>query len=712
LIISLLSYQKRGSDQKKIWQFKTPTGTRRNFLVHCDAPEELDWLIAAVNWIFTEAPSSDLEYAFVQFFDDNGSQWAVERRPGGRRISRDRKEVLGDEKSKMTAIAAALETPADNIRNLFDVRFDALGARVNPIDFRKAPNPMLTTVQDNIKKSAAVFSEILGTDEIAYADNLHPVIKKLEIYYYGWLELTKERETILSQTAEPRAADSQNAILLKQEVDLICRIAEIAEPLLDPQSSPTVIKEKLARVEADLKQCRLKYNIPNLPPIDKNIPWEKLLHNLTRLRTYEALVANTNRVYELIKTNVIPVVKERRETIESLLQNDNQITSELESCLSTITMAVMKIETERQAKDQDKNWIQQLRDKITQQDKDTGSSLVESSGLLEKSRMSVDYTLARLGELHARHQTLPDLEHEAVGEVHAMHEKYVAELHKYQKLWQSNATEFELPEAINIKTLLDLINNFGHYSSLWKLKQDLNNQIIDYKRRLESLESLVVEWRKASGSQKDIPLDTSSILLSEIRSILHVREAKEKQLARVVTTQETQVTHIRIIQHLERRMAELHKYWDETLVKNKLAKVDIAHPSLPKLFSHAHNILALSSLLPNEETPALENIFSEQTLAAPLAVFRIQKAILTSKERLLIANAIQSAPDLGLALIATSDEGLVEVLKNVDIVTSQSMQKAQPQPQTTNAQQNQLLSTRAQKALAIFQNAKISAKDF
>lgn len=698
-------------DQKKIWQFKTPTGSRRNFLVHCDTPEELRGFTAAVDWLLTEVPSADLEYAFIQFFDDNGNQWAVERKPAGRRISRDRKEIVGDEKTKLTTIASALEASGDCIRSLFEIRFDPSGAKAIPVDVKqKAANSLSRTVQDNIRTAAAIFSEVFGSEDLAYADNLQALVKKLEIYYYGWLELSKERELFLSQTTEPKAADSQNALLLKQEVDLITRIAEVAEPLLDPQSTPTVIKEKLARVENDLKQCRLKYNIPNLPPVDRNIPWEKLLHNLTRLRTYEALVANTNRVYDVIKNNVIPIVKERREALDSLLQNDNQITSELESCLSTITMAVLKIESERQTS-QGRTWLQQLKEKISLPEKDGSAGLIESSGgLLEKSRMSVDYTLARLGELHARHQSVPDLGHEAVGDVLAMHEKYTAELQKYQKLWQANAAEFELPEAINIKTLLDLINNFGQYSALWKQKQDLNNHILDYKRRLESLEKLVLDWRNTSGSQKDIPLDTSSILLSEVRSILHVKEAKEKQLTKVVTAQETQVTSIRIIQHLERRMAEIQKYWDETLAKNRLARVDLAHPSLPKVLSQAHNIMAWAALIPSEDA-ALESIFSPQTLAAPLTMFQINRHTLTSKERLQIANLIQGAPDVGLALITTSDEGLVEVLKNIDITTSQAVQKPAQQTAKADQTENQLLSPRAQKALAIFHSTKISAKD-
>jgi hypothetical protein len=700
-----------------IWKISTSTGPKRHVVIHQSGQGETEHFLEALSLLFARpATQNHVDAAYIQFYDDKGDLWAVESGAQALRVSKNKQEIAGDYTAKLQLVQTAfdptfIQGETDSVVSLWRLSREKgqFVARSVPPgqDQIKFPAEMLKKFEANVQ-----FLRDAGALGLLRHDNLPQWIRKLEQYYYGWLDLSKQKESILAEMGEQKPVEPDNRETLKAQLSLIDEIEKVASPLLDPKTSLTVVKEKLTRIEEELGGFMKKNNIdPQILGVP-NLPWEEVLSVLTQARAYEKFEGHLTNVHNILTEKICPVLKTRFEVVEDLLQYDNQITTELENCLLAIT------KTYQESLSAQQEGPQGLWGKVKKSLKTEDSLQVtpeQATQILEKSRMAVDYSLARLGELHSQSKEFRDLPVELLDECRATKEKYTSKVEKYRATWHEFASRYHIPADITIRNLLGLIGHLGHYSRLWNQREELRALHNQHRERLVTLEQLVREWRGHTGSQKDTSLAEPSILLSEARGILQFKDKKQTHLDKIQAVAQTKSTQLKIVNHIDRRMAELEMHWDAQLKQFGLNKPQIRHADIPKFLAELVSAAGLAPYLdPELMGKETSQPLSSEIYKLPLTLLSAEDLDLDTNARLRLLGLLAKTPDHGVCILVTDDDKIRDLAEKMDFSTTSLLQaKAQaeaaptPTPKSIKKDRTEpLVSDRAKRALEIFQKPR------
>lgn len=726
-MISAIKYQVLHEDKPRLYRFQSASGKLRQFLCHHGRPEELEDFYSALVYALHNERHVRILDVVLHLNDENGDSWIVERTADRSRVFQNRQLV--SERAEESLRAALFDTMVSGSQNLSTPimrRFELMEEDEQLIAFAhgEADTPLAIreAVKQQIDGTIARLQEVLGTKAYMDATMAQKLSEGLEPLYLMWRELNADQRQEQEEQRKLGTPDPETITRLEEEMELLDRLRLKAAPLLDPARSPQVLKEKLQETENKLQNICRKNDIPQLPANLAEVPWEKVLQLLSRLKAYEQLQNAYDKSMAEMENRVAPLFDDYLATIDQLLQHDTQITAELECCLTTLTSQVKRATEAEQQPKKWGQWLEKYRKTLapTPQQPALSKSLVPQTTArderLENARMAVDYALARLGELHSNLQNAEGANQEGRSAIRDFHEKIVLEHGKLRKNWELVADKYGIPKDCNLKTLLGLIQHYAQIAELWQRAEELKRELRQYRQELDDVGALIMEWRHVTGSQKETPLDNATILLGELRGILDYQEQKQAQLKRYREQDVRLQANYHVQQSIKRRCTEIQTAWRQTFERLALPMRDIQNPQWPECFVLCHRITGLHSLA-KEALKAVRNdrIFAPEQLTSPLSLFFWRKEVSYGRTKTLLSNILEKAAPGQTGLFLIADPVLADHLGKSGLCISAPVTPAQRKKTEVSApaagkttpeprKAAPVLSDRAQAALKVFQS--------
>ncbi len=719
-MISAIKYQVLHEDKPRLYRFQSASGKLRHFLCHHARADELEDFYAALLYALHNERHVRILDVVLHLHDENGDSWIVERTADRSRIFQNRQPVQDRAEEVLRAalfdsmVSGPLNQQAPTLK-----RFELMEEDEQLIAFAhgeadSAPLSLREAVKGQIDLAVGKLQEFLGTRAYIDAAMAQKLADGLEPLYLMWRELNTDQRQEQEEQRKLGAVDPETIARLEEEMDLLDRLRLKSAPLLDPARSPQVLKEKLQETENKLQNICRKNDIPQLPANLADIPWEKVLQLLARLKAYEQLQVAYDRSVGEMENRVAPLFDDYLATIEHLLQHDTQITAELQCCLTTLTSQIKKAAEPETPASKWGQWLDKYRKTLTptpQQPAITKALVPQAATKderLDNARMAVDYALARLGELHSNLQNAEGMNQDARTAIRDFHEKIVLEHGKLRKNWELVAEKYGLAKDCNLKTLLGLIQHYAQIAELWQKAEEIKRELRQYRQELDDVGSIILEWRHVTGSQKETPLDNATILLGELRGILDYQEQKQAQLKRYREQDVRLQANHHIQQSIKRRCTELQTSWRQTFERLALPMRDIQNLQWPECFVLCHRITGLHSLA-REALKAARNdrIFAPEQLTSPLSVFFWRKEVSYGRTKTLLTNLLEKAAPNQTGLFLIADPVLADHLAKAGLCASAPVSAAQRKkpdaPTPTKGKSAPILSDRAQAALKVFQ---------
>lgn len=405
MIINAIRYRHDPKSEFQVWRLLPGQGRLRNFQVFSDNPSTLNDLHAALHYVLTGANGDRICEAAIQFSDDSGDSWMIEKKPENTRYFRNGKELQSSGIGQ-TLLAALLDLDyLDDSTQLNDTHIIkalnlhsvdgklSLSHKTKTTESKNAA--IAKTKQDAIQKQ---ISELFPTFDTLSKQSLCEIKEKLCPLFYSYREVLRQRRTILASKDVIDRIDPTTIEKLENELKLIHEIEEIAKPILDPAKSNKIMSEKLLKIERELNDGLKKCNIKTLPINEEQLPWVKLAETLAQLEAYEKSIAASDRLIKNHQKKLFDTHQEQLRAVRQLLDSSTQITTELESCLSKINLHIDQVNRE---KNQKKSLSTMIAKFIKPSEAHSQIEDRKENESLETSRMAVDYALTQLGKLHS-----------------------------------------------------------------------------------------------------------------------------------------------------------------------------------------------------------------------------------------------------------------------------------------------------------------------
>lgn len=688
MFLNALRFKSYGDSENKVWRFNQGTANLAKFICFSEPENVIKDMKYALKFVIGGELNARIQEAALQITDDSGDTWIVERTPERARVVKNGKPIenasLGE-----TLLASLLDLDLDiktskseQAFNFYDLVLDdtALSATLesdHTHPLRKLKGSIETAQETLLTEISKRLNQPMLNDS-AIVVKLH---QKAEPLFNAYRELLRQRRSLLANAKSLETIDERLVQQLEKELELIGRIELIAQPLLDPANSPKIIKEKLDKVENELKDHLRDALIPESRlPLDE-IPWDKLVSCLSKLEAFERLVQASEKAQSLCSNRIGDIQNEYLKTVESLLSSDIQITAELESCLSTLSLQLA-------AKKMDKKGFGDVVMKFIKPSADVPSddNDSEKQQRLETARMAVDFALARLGELHAN---LADARHSfdhLQVSLSEHHETIVHEYGKLKTLWHRLSKEYVIPTELNLAGLLRLCVRYVQLNELHRLKQAYRSSLTERKTSLAKLEELLVSYRQVSGSQKSSPLNNPSILVSEAQAVIRYKQAKQQQLERLKELNDHVRAYHALSANLNGRESQIKAAWKKIFQDIEVPELAPELAGWPEVFALSHQLLAWTKLAALNSKPlASDDVFSE---IASDKVFTIYSCISQSTKpsfNLQVAQALDKANLRGFVLVATPDKDLADILTKSGTGSARLLPAAQTSAKTNPA---------------------------
>lgn len=688
MILNAIRFRPLGADAWHAYKLSSGAGRFRNYQALIGDEELLRQFIQALEYALTGKEPKTPQEAQLQLSDDGGHTWTLQRRPGFVRYLKDGAPVDGAEAQRtLTASLMDLDgmdtTTGEDGIGAANVSIERLEIRARDgrltIAALGAPEGPAVSVKEaterQIVELAKDAARLVAVPELATPKILSQLVRKLEPLHAQYREVSRQYHDLKVEGA-PSDDELKSVNKLAQEIELIKAIAETATPLLAP-GAPTLksLKDDLAKTDATLAEVCTALGLSSPDPRAAGRDFRKVIEALCRLEAHAKLVRASQGARKYCEQNIEPIHKKYLELAETSLAGDRQITSELESCLASLTLRLTTkpdgheaIATGGLSGPGLKTWFDRFKSRQadeTRPDADTNAR--DSQADLETARMAIEYALGRLNALGTS-LTAARSRHESVlGRLDEAHEELVRSHARLRDHWLTVAREANLSDELDLNGLLRIVAGHGKLVSLADQRQELAQRVKTQATRLTTLVRLVTEWRKLTGSQKDVELDNVQVLLQEARDVIRYQEPKQKKLEQLRENQAASRAKSAIRAHLKTRAATLTAEWRAACEENEITNLQINQAGLEQLFQRAQLIRALALVHGAAEKAAPTRLFDGRTESHAATAYLWTDVATPSTQRLEFLSQLETATGGELRVLLIADESLGAMLSTLGI---------------------------------------------
>jgi len=726
VILTALRYRGPTDKEFHTWRFSAGVGSFSNFIAFHVESAALPDVAAALDYALTGQLSSQVTEVAAQLSDNGGDTWIIQR--AGKQVRYLRNNAPVTESEAQTSMLAAVldfgvtgaeagikslpsKVPTPNspgktastqtvfsikatsrglIRGPFDTSHSSGEAALQEVAFKEVDKSVAACVEE-CARTLRDTKFLMPAFTVQIATKLRSISEKYSEY--------RDQLRDLTQSDKVNSADVQKRVdHLAPELELLAEMEELAAPLLDPAQSAQVLRDSLEKIESELTDSLAAFGIDVIPSGAKVLDWRKPIDALSRFHIQRQLVAVSEQAINTIRERMEPAWQEYFSLLHSSVTKDLDMTSELESCVTSLqvrTREAERVNSNAESKKRSsplryaRTWFERFKDdsESNSQNKKSADILqdpISAQSRLDSARMALDHSVSRMAILRAQLEHLKAEHPGTLTEITDQHERLISEFGRARDRWNAIAREYKLPEDIQITGLNAVVNRYSTMFALVEERDSLRTKIRERKNRLARLESLVASWRQHTGSQRSVNLANSQILLSEVRSILRYRQEKQEQYTRLLNTAEANRNALAVKAHLDARKTKLLGEWRRIFTDAGLTPVRIGDERLATLFDRATALQGLMTLDANLKHELPASIFDAAPTGLPICIYVWEDPGTTSGHREMLLAQIERASSPHFNMILTSDEGLAAVLASRGVGRAYAVESKRPvrQPHT------------------------------
>lgn len=702
------------SEVSTLWRFRNDQGTHRNICVIHGNEEDQQLLVGALRWALGGAKDPKIKSSLVQFTDNGGDSWIIDRNGEAYRFFRNRQLIDGTAelllrnifKEQLTVETSSPLVLTDILRE-FDLVFDGSSLQAafrHSGKVRKSPLEQQGLARlDELKES---LQSLLGGSETLTEAQLEHLLM------HG-ASLVRKQESLLNQakdigtfSAHLSHMELGLSMRLEQELVLLDRIRQHTEPLIDPARSPKILRDRLQKLDNDLLALQVEgLEAKDFPMPDAEIDWPQVLQCLTRYLACDRLEKFARKSVHEARSQIKPAYDEYRISVGQFLQIDRDLIQELEKCLSDLgEQARRSEEDEGKNRDGITGKLNRLLGWPSKGADGTAGASPSPAEHLDQSRAAVNLCLQQLGKLYGDLERHAEVHDDKLAQLDERYEKVVLEFGKARDQWLEISRKYQLPNGLGIRGIVNYINNYNSINLLQQKRARTQEELQSIRQEIRALSKLLEDWRTHTGSQKSVKLENSSMILSEARGVLQYAAKKKNQLQKVKTIESKQDAFRQLRDSLDQEMGKVSTRWTKLLQNLNLPDRSLPLEDWTKILAIGIESLALRRLLLGGiKLIKNEHIFSGETLDFPINLYIWKPGTQGNKARIALLQQLEISDDGGLALILTDDQASVEILLKIGL--SQGIKaQAKPSALVDRAQKpvKTVVSDKARAALDIF----------
>ena len=701
MILYFVRYRLAGEQEWHSWKFTHASGRLHAYLAVSASSAVLKQIAAALDYALTGAPSPLLHEVALQLGDHGGHTWLVQRRGNDSRIAKDTvpcsissaEQELAEACLDNPIAAATWNAGSERLTvGHFEIgghgttcgdhdtplSLTRLGAPVSPeVSLKAAAEAQIASIASNCAQRFA-------RPQLAAGKTLAALGRKLDPMRLQYAELCRQYSELKNEAKDLLGKDLGQSSTLVQELELLDQLAAAAAPLLQPGASLKSLRDELAQLTAERAELRHRLGLGGDLPT-KAIDFQAAIAGLSRLEAQARLIQAMGKARLQVAQHIEPLFQRYLQVAEGGLASDQQAHAELASCLASLgtrlTQKANLQQSEAMLQDKQKTWFDRFKNRSTQvDDQQVASPLEREVADLETAHLAITYTLGRLDELSDKLTQVGKKHDAALGAVDATYEELVRGFGALKQAWQEEARRTGLPETMELNSLLSFAADHGLLAQIEEKYRTCSERSRRFQTALQQVERLLLDWRKATGSQKTVDLSSHAILLSEASSLLRYRESKRLRLAQVKDQAVAAKAAATVLAQLKRRRQTLVADWSQAFTSAGLHAFEIHDDAVGELCRSAQLIDALAVV----HTAAIQakpaTLFSRSEEPFALTLYHWDEEHANTKERLTFLTALEQAPEDRLHVLLLSDASFALALAQAGLGRAARVQSQVQQP--------------------------------
>ncbi len=672
MIISSIRYRSPKDGLVKTYRFTPGSGRLANMVCVHERAGESGEIFHALHLALSGTSSGSVKDVALMLTDDNQKNWIIERGERGTRCLCDGQPATQDQIDR-TLLGALFEyeasahtnaAPSEDTSVIFREIHHEFG------DWSSFPHYpgneecrlLRAASRQRTEKLTEQASAILREDSLKDPRQVLQLAREITPLIHALHELCEQRETIKARWGQDFSPD--NITKLRAEVELLKRMQGVAAPLIEPANNPGVIRDKLQKVEASLRQMLDGTGLSDLKRPLTDMDWPTILDTLSRKDVFQRLCEASTKAREIVTTQVKDALKKYEDVCVKNLRLRADGAAELESCLASLALQVRDVtEHARQSRgilDKCVERVRWMTGIMPAVDDQAEAAQIQR---VENARHAIDFASKSIREL-ARHVNQPrEQEAQALARIDEISQRLDRELGDVTAKWQALVAATGLSKDLTLTQCLKLLSRYTRIADLAQRRQTLNAQLDSRKEELARLSTLVLEWRQMTGSHKTTALDNESILIPEARNLLHYLPEKEKQVARVDSRREDTMIGVSLGELTTKRENALLERFQSACQASRLANPPAWNdPRWTSLMDIAREISGLALFQQDGDRLASDKALSPPSLGTLFMIHRVPSGNLTHEAREDFLKLFVEGSSLVFQVLLISDHALVEHL--------------------------------------------------
>jgi hypothetical protein len=724
--ISMLQFVGKGESIPTEWRMSAGNARLRQFACIQAASQNLEQFESAMLFALSGKNRGDIQRATIEVVDNDGDVWRIVRDASGEsQVMKNQQALRSDLEG--TALNALLDigTSDDpekaNILGLiarhFEIQVEQNKLTVQPNEDRQFSTGRLADFSR--RKQQEITVECAGMFQMRQLENprlLTKLVTKIEPFYFQITELIRQKRGLKEVNQHIEELASESLPVIEAQIGLLSEIESVAIPLTDPAQNPSLIQDKLNQVNQRIAEQNQQCGISDLPSFAGDIPWETMLSARARLEAFDRLIQAGEEMRTANEDGLRPAFDDALATVRTVLAQSNQLTGELERCLENVSQHANRIV-------EYSNAIKSggIKGKIANFVKPKSAVILDENQTdpaqgLTTIRTSIDFGLTKLGELLATVSSAETNHKKTQEGLHSQLEKLFADFSKMRTTWQRLIQPFGIPEQIRFSELVQLA---CRHSDLLRLKDERQRLMAILQQRnhiLARLEKLIVSYRQKIGSQKDLPLTTAEIIISESQNLVRYKQRKIEHLQKLREAEREIELFNRQKDAINSRLRGLLKSWSEAFEQLNIPTIQVNNQSLLTLFQRTKTIQAFEQIIAETSSALpLPHIFSEKHCDAPIVFVWWRPTQDQTKHAIEIIKEIENSTANAQYIICTTDDVFAQYLHKSgatrgQIQTQKSSASVVPTKNSTEVvanDPNQVRVERAKRMMSVFDNARL-----
>lgn len=677
MMINALRFRSGTAEEWRLVRFPSASGRFSRYQGLSGPVSLLEQVSDAIRYVLSGLMTPGIAEASLHLADDAGHLWIVDRRSEGLRIVRDGEMVGGDSERSLAAALQEVNTPQPLKIESFRIQsHNGRLRRIGPDSHKSVHASLHELLGRQVLQLCTDCARELGLQDDAEEKSIIRLVRELEPLYLQYRELVRQYKAIQSQASDEHPVEVDLVDRLQNELTLIDEISKAAEPLLTPGVNLKSLKEDLDAVESEIARHREALGITptgNLPIPD----FRTLLELLCRLEAQARLIRFAQSVRKYCLQKLSPIHQKYLDVTEAGVVADRQIVTELESCLSSLTLTMSRAEMAQTGQAQGaRSWFERFKLRHHENTTSEADQSIPSetppgpqTGEFESARLAIEYALTRLSELEDSLRHARERKAQSMSQLDQSHDELVRGYNQLRAEWQTVARSHGLAEDLTLEQLIGLVGGFGELAKLENAKQRAAERLRIYQAALTGVEHLVLDWRQKTASQKTSALSPPPLLIAEARDIIRYREPKKKRLDSLKTRASERLAEEVLRTMLKTRRQEILSQWrtsfDQYQVKTP---PPIQHDALAATFKRTALIRALSLAQSAVSVEDQETRLFAAGGSAVLATIYLWEALeLDNRLRLAFLEELEAAQASGLRLLLVADEVLGNMLAGLGV---------------------------------------------